>query len=116
MDRVDQRARSSAYGPRRARTAKDAPSYSDLWTIIQRLERTDRYAQKQTTLISRYVFHHDGHAIIDINKTWAKACTNAGVGPRLFHGFGRTAIRNMVRASVAETVGVKISGHKTRSV
>ena len=68
-------------------------------------------------IISPHVFCRGGGQVIKSFYTrWDQACTAAGCPGRIPHDMLRTAVRNLNRAGVPETVAMKITGHKTRSV
>ena len=59
-----------------------------------------------------YLFHHKGEPL----KAFDAACTAAGLQGILPHDLRRSAVRNFIRAGVKETVAMRLSGHRTRSV
>ncbi len=65
---------------------------------------------------SDFLFARGSRPIQNFRDSWIQACERAGVPNLLFHDLRRTAVRNLRRAGVAETVIMKITGHRTRSV
>ena len=52
----------------------------------------------------------------NLRKEWDKATKAAGLPELLLHDLRRSAVRNMRKAGVSESVAMKISGHKTANV
>jgi len=71
---------------------------------------------KEKGIICPYVFNRKGRKIGEFKRSWKTACTAAGLPGRIPHDFRRSAVRNLVRAGVPETVSMRLTGHKTRSV
>jgi integrase len=106
----------------RLRTSKNGhgrvlPLDGDLWNLIER-RWTARTIHKKdgTTKLSEFVFHRSGEPVVDFRKPWKEGCTKARIPGRLFHDLRRTAVRNMIRAGVPQSVAMSISGHRTVSM
>jgi integrase len=111
---------------------------SELAAIIDRRSaaRADLIVKGIET--ERVFVQDNGRPVGNFRRAWRTACIAAGLcetikdaadhlvydrqnrpvqePTRTFHDFRRTAIRNLRRAGVEETVAMRISGHKTRAV
>ena len=136
-DRVDLKSRVVRLEPGTTKNDKGRTVYLDD-EILDMLK--ELFSRRRLDM--PYVFLRDGQPIKGFRKAWAKACIEAGlcevrkdrqgkpvvvkdrkgnekavkVSTKLFHDLRRTAIRNLVRSGVSETVCMAISGHRTRSV
>jgi integrase len=85
------------------------------------IERRLRARRLDTALIfHRTAKGKPGQPMKDFRKAWAQACKAVGLVPGrqgglTFHDTRRTAVRNLIRAGVHQTVAMKISGHLTDS-
>ena len=116
-DAVDRAAREV-----RLRTSKNGegrvlPLQDDLWNLMERRWTARKVEKKDgTTKMSEFVFHRAGEPVVDFRKQWNEAFKAANRPRRIFHDLRRTAVRNMIRADVPQSVAMSISGHKTVSM
>jgi integrase len=89
------------------------PLVGELAALIDRRWPAREYqAPGGTTGLSPFVFHRNGQPIREFRKVWASACNALGVAGTLFHDLRRSAVRNMDRAGVSQSVTMALSGHK----
>ena len=93
------------------------PLEGELQDLIERRWQTREVSLKNgQTFICPHVFHRNGKKIERFDKTWIKACRGAGYPGKIFHDLRRTAVRNMIRAGVSQSVAMEILGHRTISM
>jgi integrase len=88
-----------------------SPKFREMLT-----ELWEKRAQLEKDIPYVFVNRSGAGRIVDYRKAWKRALKKVGLAGKLFHDFRRTAVRNMVRAGVPESVAMKISGHKDRSI
>jgi integrase len=92
------------------------PLEGELWAVIERCWARRQFDTADGSALSSLVFHEEGRVLGDFRKRWATACKNAKVPGRLFHDLCRSAVRDMIRSGVPQSVAMSISGHRSSSI
>ncbi|MBM4259128.1 MAG: site-specific integrase [Deltaproteobacteria bacterium] len=80
------------------------------------LSKQTAFMLRTMTVECDHVFTYRGKPIKNFDAAFKSAAKAAGLPNLLFHDLRRCFIRNMSRAGVPDSVAMKISGHKTRTV
>jgi len=93
------------------------PFTADLGTLlVRRRAITDRRQRDLGRSIPHVFTRPNGEPVGSFAKAWATACRAAGIPGRVLHDFRRTAVRNLLRAGVAERVAMQMVGWKSRQM
>lgn len=92
------------------------PFTVELRELLEAQLEYTRRVERERGIICPSVFHRRGKPIKGFRKSWKNACQGAGCPGMIRHDFRRTAVRNLVRSGIVESVAMKLTGHKTRSV
>jgi integrase len=116
---VDRQAKEVSLVDSKNGEGRVLPLEDEGWRLVERLWALRRFKRKDgTEAVSEFVFHRKGKPVSDsvFGRAWRNARSEAKLPDKLFHDFRRTAARNMIRAGVAQTVAMAITGHKTDSM
>lgn len=112
-------------GTTKNREGRVFPMTDDLRALLEERRRLTKTLERKLGRIIPWVFfrvvkdrdgREDVKPIRRLDRPWKAACKAAGCPGRIPHDLRRTAIRNMVRRGITESVAMKLAGHKTRSV
>jgi integrase len=93
------------------------PLIPELRQVLEAQRARVEAMQRAMGRVIPWVFvRDDGRPVGDFKKAWTTARKRAGIPGRIFHDFRRTAVRTLIRAAIPETVAMKLTGHRTRSV
>lgn len=133
-DAVDRQGREIKLRTSKSGRPRTLPLEGELADLVlEKRWRAREFAREDgTTALSEFVFHAgDGRAVVDFKRSWATACDKVGLAKRvtdaegkvikvvplrIFHDLRRTAVRDMIRAGVPQSVAMRISGHKTGAI
>jgi len=89
---------------------REMPITGDMWEWLE-------FQKKTCPKGCEFVFHGAKRRPVSHRLDgWNEACEAVGLGGLYFHDMRRSAIRNLKRAGVQDSVAMRISGHLTRSV
>lgn len=116
----------------------------ELKTVLETQRAFTDAVERKKGQIVMSVFHHDGQPIKGFRTAWRAACKRVALAARaategkttkqiwkgmtredrrafrgigkIPHDFRRTAVRNLIRAGVSQSVAMELTGHKTLSV
>ena len=95
-------------------------AFPELLAVLKgQREAADKLQRERGIIVPWVFFRVTGKAVLPIGSyktAWANATARAGLPGKLVHDLRRTGVRHLRQSGVPESVSMKLSGHKTRSV